>query len=62
MAENTSGCYRNLDENNLKNQYINQSSTIEDGTLALITDKGYSISNDPDYIRVDHNEKVIRVH
>ena len=32
---------KHLDENNLKNQYINQNSIMEDGTVALITDKSY---------------------
>ena len=39
-----------------KNQYIIQNSTLDVSSLALITDKGYGISKDPDYIKIDYNE------
>ena len=32
-----------LSYDSLKNQYVNQNSTLDDGSLALITDKGYDI-------------------
>ena len=46
---------KHLDDDYMKNQYINRNSTMDDGSLALITDKGYCISKDLDYNKVNYN-------
>ena len=53
---------KHLDDDYLKNQQINQNSTINDTQVTSITDKEYCISKDPDYIKINYNESMSKLY